>query len=296
MTTNCTFINNVAATDGGGVYHKDCAHPTMVNCAFLGNVAGTGDGGAMLNYWSYISWAIEVTLTNCLFSGNSAGDDGGGIYNREINSTLTNCTFGRNTATDHGGAMYILLSQGHETTINNSILWGSTPQQIALDAPSLYIYYSDLEGGIGGIVGGDTINYSDIIDEDPLFVDADGGDDVYGTADDNLRLSPGSPCIDTANNSAVPTGIETDLDGRDRFADGHCDTTIIVDMGAFELTYAYFGDFDSDCDVDFLDYAILAGFWLTDEFLVDIAPTPAGDGIVDISDLAVLCDNWLESF
>ena len=53
------------------------------------------------------------------------------------------------------------------------------------------------------------------------------------------------------------------------------------------------GDFDGSCDVDFVDYTILANFWLTDEFLVDIAPTPAGDGIVDERDLNIFTDNWL---
>jgi hypothetical protein len=45
--------------------------------------------------------------------------------------------------------------------------------------------------------------------------------------------------------------------------------------------------------VDFFDFAILAGYWHQNNPLADIAPAPAGDGIVDIKDLAVLCDNWL---
>ena len=53
------------------------------------------------------------------------------------------------------------------------------------------------------------------------------------------------------------------------------------------------GDFDADCAVDFADYVILTNYWLTDELLVDIAPTPAGDGIVDQRDLDILCENWL---
>jgi hypothetical protein len=67
-------------------------------------------------------------------------------------------------------------------------------------------------------------------------------------------------------------------------------------MGAFEFASAYFGDFDSDRNVDLIDFAILADFWLTDEPSVDIAPTPAGDGLVDTSDLAVLSDSWLKRF
>jgi hypothetical protein len=64
-------------------------------------------------------------------------------------------------------------------------------------------------------------------------------------------------------------------------------------MGAYEFSYAYAGDFDGDCDVDFFDFAILANSWMQNNPLLDIAPAPAGDGIVDIKDLAVLCDNWL---
>jgi hypothetical protein len=53
------------------------------------------------------------------------------------------------------------------------------------------------------------------------------------------------------------------------------------------------GDLDADGDVDFFDFAVLAGCWRQNNLLADIAPAPAGDGIVDIKDLAVLCDDWL---
>jgi endonuclease/exonuclease/phosphatase family metal-dependent hydrolase len=52
-------------------------------------------------------------------------------------------------------------------------------------------------------------------------------------------------------------------------------------------------DFNADGAVDFVDYAILSEYWLTDEPSVDIAPQPAGDGIIDERDLDVLCENWL---
>jgi len=63
--------------------------------------------------------------------------------------------------------------------------------------------------------------------------------------------------------------------------------------GAYEFALANIGDFDGECDVDFVDYAIMADSWLTDDSLVDVAPTAAGDGIVDELDLAVLCEYWL---
>jgi len=57
---------------------------------------------------------------------------------------------------------------------------------------------------------------------------------------------------------------------------------------------AYPGDLDLDCDIDFEDFAILAGQWLQSpsEPSADIAP-PGGDGIVDMNDLALLVDSWL---
>ena len=68
------------------------------------------------------------------------------------------------------------------------------------------------------------------IDADPLFVDADGPDDIPGTEDDDLRLSAGSPCINTGDPDFVPEPDETDIDG---------DARVIgpgVDIGADEVS------------------------------------------------------------
>ena len=70
-----------------------------------------------------------------------------------------------------------------------------------------------------------------MIDSDPLFVDAAGGD---------LRLQPASPAIDAGDNAAVPVGVTTDLLGNARFVDivSVIDTgngaPPIVDIGAYE--------------------------------------------------------------
>jgi hypothetical protein len=67
-------------------------------------------------------------------------------------------------------------------------------------------------------------------------VDVDGEDDVLGTIDDNLRLSPASPLIDLGDPDP-PLVPYLDLDGHARIL---CDR---VDMGAYE-----FGIGDYDCD------------------------------------------------
>ena len=38
---------------------------------------------------------------------------------------------------------------------------------------------------------------------DPLFLDADGLDNIPGTEDDDLRLQSGSPAIDAGDNAAL---------------------------------------------------------------------------------------------
>jgi uncharacterized protein (TIGR02246 family) len=49
-------------------------------------------------------------------------------------------------------------------------------------------------------------------------------------------------------------------------------------------------DFNGDGKVDNTDISIMAGYWNTGEPLCDIAPTPLGDGIVDVHDLLVLTE------
>ena len=325
--TNCIFIDN-SAEYGGAMYNRNDSHPVVTDCKFISNSA-SNDGGAISCYRDGLP--VHPTITNCLFADNSTVDDGGAIYCRSSTPTITNCTFTGNSTDDNGGACYgatsasptiinctfsnnssgdrgggIYNSSSSTSTITNCIFWGNDDAggtdesaQVHDDGSGATVTYSCIQN-ISSYSGSGNIGSS------PLFVDADGPDNTVGTEDDNLRLSAGSGCIDAGDNIAVPPDtndldgdgntvelIPWDLDGRDRFADGDCNDTEIVDMGAYEFTYAYFGDFDGQCDVDFVDYAILVNYWMTDEFLVDIAPTPAGDGIVDEGDLDVLCDNWL---
>ena len=57
-------------------------------------------------------------------------------------------------------------------------------------------------------------------------------------------------------------------------------------------------DFDSDCDVDEDDFAALAGAWQTTTDDIDWDPrfdlAEPKDGHVDIQDLAVFMDQWVE--
>jgi predicted outer membrane repeat protein len=306
---NCTFKGNSArAYNGnGGAIHID------------------GDTDSLLP-------EMRLILANCTFSGNSAYR-GGAIYTItsswdgwcNMTGTLSNCTLGMNTANEGGGIYWLasgLLSEGI-LQVSNCILWGNCDSNGVDESSQIHVLGSVETSIAHSCIQNCSTYCSDPNDQNigtdpndnPQFVrDPNGGDNGWGDDpctpdvdeslnDDygDLRLTAGSPCIDMGNNetdidASTPEIVplpDTDLDGRPRFADGDCNDTNTVDMGAYEFTYAYIGDFDVDCDVDFADYAIFADYWLTDELLVDIAPTPAGDGIIDQRDLNILCDNWL---
>jgi len=164
------------------------------------------------------------TLTDVTFSGNSASY-GGGMFNIYGNPTLTNVTFSGNSAGEGGG----MCNYDTSPTLTNCILWGNTadsgpPQIYSSSSSTPTVTYSDIQGGHAG---------EGNIDAAPLFVDADGADDIVGTRDDNLRLCVGSPAIDAGDNSAIPAGVITDLDGNPRI------TNAAVDMGAYEVGHLY---------------------------------------------------------
>jgi hypothetical protein len=199
---------------GGGIYIEGGV-TTLRNCRFAGNAGDAG--GAVANIMG------STTATNCTFSGNAAANDGGAAFNDLSVLTLLNCTLVGNTARTGAG---IRNYTGVMLELSNCILWGnvasgstSEAAQIENTASSTTVDYSciqDWTGTFGGI--GNT-------GADPLFVDADGEDDLYGTVDDNLRLREESPCVDVGTPQGAPS---TDLDGFARpCGDG-------VDMGAYE--------------------------------------------------------------
>ena len=98
----------------------------------------------------------------------------------------------------------------------------------------------------------------------------------------------------------MPAGVTTDLDGRNRFADGDCNSTEIVDMGAYEFAWVYIGDFAGGCDVESHDFSVFALTWQLEAGEGQYNPVcdigiPADDS-VDGLDLKIFGDNWLAGF
>ncbi len=251
---NCMFIENTSSSDGGAILSG--GQPVLVNSIFINNSC-VDEGGA-------VSLVGDVnTVVNCVFFGNS-GARGGGLHSDQGTVSVTNSVFSGNTATQGGAILFRGFSE--EASVSNCTVSANTATNdvggIKAELPVIAIansicYGNSDSGGSGEsaqltVVGALTLEYSCIqglsgtlggignIGDDPLFQDPDGSDDTVGTPDDDVRLLPGSPCIDAADNSAVPEDIETDLDGNPRFldvpetADTGNGTLPIVDMGAYE--------------------------------------------------------------
>ncbi len=163
------------------------------------------------------------------------------------------------------------------------------------------VSYCDVAGGEAGVSidKGSTLEWGDgNIDCDPLFVDPDGPDDVFGTEGDDFRLSPGSCAIDAGDSSAVPKDVTDDIDGRPRFVDDPdtADTgdgeMSIVDMGAHEFQTCP-AELDGDGSVGFGDLLAVLTAWGPYEPCPPAIPEDLDhDCAVGFSDLLVVLTAW----
>jgi hypothetical protein len=158
-------------------------------------------------------------IQNNVISGNSA-TRGGGVFDSK---DLVNNTIVANSAGLYGGGVESVFQHG----VTNCIIWGN---EAAVFGPQIHpgsvagVEYSCIqdwdEGGTGNIA------------LDPEFVDPNGPDgDPSTTWDNDYRLSPGSPSIDSGSNEALEHP-RLDRDGKLRIAEGR--DSLTVDMGAFE--------------------------------------------------------------
>ena len=216
--TRCTFSGNLGIQQEGAVFFTNRHSGTMVSCVFRENTGVFGAGLA-------VAGQARVAVMNGLFARNMATRSGGAVWN--INGGLTvlfNCTIFENSAVERGGGVRNELgaSGPSATFVINSILWGNRDlagagesSQISVGQGTATVDHSCVQGLTGRLGGFGNIG------ADPLFVEPEGGGD--------LRLSPGSPCINAGSNAALPAQITSDLDGNARIVDK------FIDMGAYEL-------------------------------------------------------------
>ncbi len=290
----CTFDDNYVNWFGGGMCNED-SYPIIIDCAFWGNHAA-GGGGAIQN------WDGEVTVINSRFGGNSTIEFGGAMSNSSgavnvINSTfsgnvagiaggaiddsyaaatfLTNCAFTRNRSV-YGGGLFVGSTIG--TTVANCVFWGNVGAGLPGESAQINDGSSDGAHVANSCVQGlDLYAGSGNIGADPLFTAADGPDGIAGTEDDDMRLRPGSPCVDAGDNGRIAADI-FDLDGDDdttepvpvdllggpRFVDDPCRDDIgVPDLGFPSLAVVDMGPHERPDDT---------------------ADDPDGDGVINCDD------------
>lgn len=330
---NCTFVDNYAGDFGGGLFVWRAPTGLVDKCAFVGNTAEDSGGGILITSNSVytvsnsffgtngapdhisggggiaVFHGTSASILNCVLSNNSAGF-GGGVDVFRATATIVNSTFSRNISIYPGspGGGGLENSEGAGTSVVNCIFrenesaWFG-PDQIAQVqdegmATNLRISHSNVQGGEAGIDSctscGLTYTTSNI-DADPLLVDPDGDDDRFGTPDDNLRLLPGSPCIDAGSNGAVAS-IPTDFDGNPRIHN-------VVDMGAFEdfadcnsnaiADSVELMDSNDDGAIDLLDFkAFQLCFGDVTSNCLAAFDRALDCGMIDLADYQVLFDQY----
>ncbi len=280
LVADSTFLNNTQHL------RSDDGAATVDNCAFIGSTLNTTIGSA------------SVLFRNCAFVNNSPYRPAirwGFAPLYVLNATIIGNGLGMG---QYGGGIDLYEASAQAL---NSIIWGNggspsqTREQNQLGVradfgATLEIDYSIVEGWSGGF-GGDGNSGLE-----PVLLDVDGRDDLPGTDDDNVRLTPASPAINTGlSTSAYLT--PTDLDGHARILCGD------VDIGAYEFGI---GDYNCDRTANLADFAHWAECMtgpgttaLAGEPPVAPAATPGceafdfnADGAVDLLDFSL----WQRSF
>jgi hypothetical protein len=225
------YLGGIELPRGGAVSHLGDGL-TIRDCAFRDNTAAAG--GAVY------TWGATLVV-NSVFSGNTvqavsiSGVSSGGYGGAFATSsqagdvvTLADCTVAGNHSGE--GAVYGLGTD--PLHVRNSVLWGNTATgqdltlrqaQVKGNADFAHSCVAGLLDPVPGEDPPDPLDYPGCIQDDPTLADVAGGD---------LHLLPGSPCIDTGDNTLIPSGVTNDLDGADRIYSTSAPLT--VDMGAYE--------------------------------------------------------------
>ncbi|MGV3460441.1 MAG: choice-of-anchor Q domain-containing protein [Flavobacterium sp.] len=158
----------------------------------------------------------NVAILDCYGTAGVAFSGLGGT------ATVTNALITSNSTAAQGAIIWTLSTE--IVDIRNSIIFGnSATKMIYKDGGGVVQFAHSLVQGSGSSQAWDTAfgtNGGGNIDDDPLFTNAANGD---------FTLQPGSPAINTGNNSFV-TSITTDINGNARIYGS------AVDMGAYEFS------------------------------------------------------------
>jgi len=194
-----TFENNHAYSNGGGLYIWS-GSPILTNITFRGNSAA-GNGGGIYSMNGVPAENSVPRFTNLLLVNNSAYEGAGMMNYLGGDAHIFNATIAGNIATSGGSVM---SSVNSSPVFTNVVVWGNPgpgPDFIVAMTellPEPAIHHGILEEAA-------SLNCSDVIYGDPLFVDP---------ADGNYEISPDSPAVDAGDALSLPAdSLDLDADG-----------------------------------------------------------------------------------
>jgi hypothetical protein len=271
-----SVLNGITVTGGymayGGAILCQHSSPTIRNCVLVNNSSGSGissAGAAMQNEDN-----SNPILVGCTITANSADNLGGGVRNHTSSPLLFNCLLAGNSA-KYGGAVHNENSSSNPTVINCTLA-GNT---------------AGTSGG-GIINAGGTAGAAPVLTNCILWANSD-----EGGVDESAQIHGGTPVVNytclqgwtgsfggIGNTGADPCFADADSP----------DYHLKSEAGRFYTSIYTELDPTGDDFINLLDYAALANPWQQQGSSI-----PADldrSGVVDLADLALLLDNYLDSY
>ena len=236
------FHDNYSETAYGGGMNIDSCNMILTNATFYNNIAVNAGGLGIQRCKDY-----TVKVSNMLAYNNWVVHYGGGLAIATSDPELNNITIVNNYCGGGGGAG---MQNAFDAApiLNNCIFWGNHALAHSntndtteyYDGSQIWLWgmdcrpvfkNGDVQYGLDSIYGREYLtdeNYIDMIDADPLFVDANNHD---------YQLVENSPCVNTGTPDVTGLFIPgTDLGGNPRICGSR------IDMGCYEFCYESIGE------------------------------------------------------
>ncbi|WP_298864725.1 peptidylprolyl isomerase [uncultured Gimesia sp.] len=224
--TGSTFHNNQSSGSGGGLHQLE-GTLSVRNSTFSENSALFGNGAGLHTA------ADTVSIVNSTISGNSSAQNGGGIHFADVlnftSGIINNSTIANNDATQDGGGIH---SPFQVITVNNTIIADNTASGSGADVLGFVAGSHSLIENTNGLTIQGGVNF--ITGQDPgLLPLADNGGLTltHALASGSIAIDAGDSAFDP--NSFTPA-LTLDQRGSARVADGNNDSTVQIDIGAYE--------------------------------------------------------------
>ncbi|MBN2211572.1 MAG: hypothetical protein JW709_09275 [Sedimentisphaerales bacterium] len=306
---NCRFEGNYTLGNGGGFYFTVDSNPVIRDCVFQNNNGTFGGGG-------YLCGDCNPIVNRCIFQDNN-GSFGGGLY-LDMNGNspeISECVFiGCYTVSYGSGGGIQATGEGQSAILRNIIIAGNEASDGAgvwvVDSHNLTLENFTIADNSAGHDGGGLLCTNSVLYLKNSIVwgnQADKGGQlaIEGDFQHPAVLTVAYCCV-----SGGETGVFTNSYGvlnwlglgnitqNPQFAlqepsvtasNYHLRSTI----GRWDPDFYRSCDFNDDGKVTLGDFICFSGDWM--QTGPDIASDLDRNNIVDVVDLALLMQNWLNS-